>query len=773
MGHFWTAIGIVTVLAIPLCAALGDDRQPLRLWYAQPARQWVEALAIGNGRLGAMAFGGVERERLQINEDTFWSGGPYDPARDDTAADLAEARRLVFAGKYSEADRIIHQKLLGRPSGQMSYQPIGDLIIEMAGAGDVSAYRRELDLDSAVATVSWKRGGIRFTREAFASPVAGVIVVRLTADRPRSVSARLSLNTPQSAAIQPVGPAEVVMTGSGPAYRGVPGALRFACRVRAVPSGGSARIEEGRIVIEDADAVTILLDAATSYVNWRDVSGDPVAATKRRIQAAARQSFSGLRSAHIAEHRRLFRRVSLDLGSSPAADKPTDERLKAFAGGADDPQLAALYYQFGRYLLICSSRPGTQPANLQGLWNESTSPPWDSKYTININTEMNYWPAESANLSECGEPLARMLREMAESGARTAKRMFGARGWVCFHNTDLWRATAAIDGPWAYTPICGAWLATYLWERYLFSGERTHLEEAYPILKGAAEFFLDTLVEDPKTGFLVTCPTASPENRHAKGAYACAGSTMDNQILRDLFAYVIEASTTLNRDSDLRMQLESARRRLPPDRIGKAGQLQEWMEDWDMEAPEIHHRHVSHLYGLFPSAQITPRRTPELARAVRKSLEIRGDEATGWSLGWKLNLWARLLDSERAYKLLRMLLDPSRTYPNLFDAHPPFQIDGNFGGVSGINEMLLQSHSGEIELLPALPKAWPSGSVSGLRARGGVEVAIRWRDGKLAEARLKGLRAGEHRVRYGDRQTALRLRKGQAVLLSGELEAAP
>ena len=769
MAHFWTAVCIATALAVPLCAALGDNRQPLRLWYDKPARQWVEALAIGNGRLGAMVFGGVERERLQINEDTFWSGVPYDPAHDGTAADLAEARGLVFAAQYAAADRIIHEKLLGRPSGQMSYQPIGDLIIETEAGGAVSDYRRELDLDSAVATVSWTRKGVRFTREAFASPVAATIVVRITADRPQSVSARISLETPQTAAIHPVGPAETLMTGTGPAYRGVPGALRYACRVRAMPSGGNAHIEGDAVVVKDADAVTILLDAATSYVNWRDVSGDPVAATKRRIEAAARQSYTGLRSAHIAEHRRLFQRVTLDLGASSASERPTDERLKAFAEGADDPHLAALYYQFGRYLLICSSRPGAQPANLQGLWNESPSPPWDSKYTININTEMNYWPTESANLSECGEPLVRMLKEMAESGARTARRMFGARGWVCFHNTDIWRATAAIDGPWAYTPTCGAWLATYLWERYLFSGERKHLEEAYAVLKGAAEFFLDTLIEHPKAGYLVTCPTASPENRHAKGAFACAGSTLDNQILRDVFAYVIQGSTALNRDAGLRARIEAARRRLPPDRVGKAGQLQEWMEDWDMEAPERHHRHVSHLYGLFPSAQITPRNTPDLAQAVRKSLEIRGDEATGWSLGWKLNLWARLLDGERAHKLLRMLLDPSRTYPNLFDAHPPFQIDGNFGGVSGINEMLLQSHAGEIELLPALPKAWPSGTVSGLRARGGVEVAIRWADGRLVEARIKARRTGEHTIRYGEVTAVVTLRKGQTRTLNGAL----
>ncbi len=484
-----------------------------------------------------------------------------------------------------------------------------------------------------------------------------------------------------------------------------------------------------------------------------------------------RLSFAELRSRHVAEHQRLFRRVSLDLGTTDAAKHPTDERLKNFASGTADPQLASLYFQFGRYLLISSSRPGTQPATLQGIWNESKNPPWDSKYTININTEMNYWPAENCNLSECSEPLTRMVKELSESGARTARKMFNARGWVCFHNTDLWRATAPIDGPWAFTPTCGAWLSTHLWDHFLFTRDTNYLADVYPALKGAAEFFLDYLVEEPTHKWLVTCPSASPENSHPKRAQVCAGPTMDNQIVRDTFNQCIGAAEILGLDKDLRAQLAAARDRLPPNQIGKAGQLQEWLEDWDMEAPERHHRHVSHLYGLFPSAQITPRGTPDLAKAVRQSLEIRGDAATGWSLGWKVNLWARLQDAERTYKLLQMLLDPTRTYPNLFDAHPPFQIDGNFGGTCGIAEMLVQSHAGEIELLPALPKAWPNGSIKGLKARGGVEIDLAWKDGALADAVLRSSVGGQHQLRLGIITRNVSLAPNATLRIDGNLDS--
>ena len=513
--------------------------------------------------------------------------------------------------------------------------------------------------------------------------------------------------------------------------------------------------------------MTILLAANTSYKRFDDVSGDPESAAQKTLASAGRKSLDSLRDAHVKAHRKLFGRVKFSLGKSSGDALPTDERVKR-ATKQDDPGLAALYFHYGRYLLICSSRPGTQPANLQGIWNDSRTPPWDSKYTININTEMNYWPAEPANLGECVEPLIALVEDLAKSGQRTARRHYGASGWVCHHNTDLWRATAPIDGPvWGMWPLGGAWLALHLWERWEFGGDRKFLARAYPTLKGAAQFFLDTLVTEKTHGWLVTSPSSSPENTHPHGTSICAGPTMDNQILRDLFSRTAQAAEILGVDPEFRAKLDSARAKLPPDRIGAQGQLQEWLEDWDAQAPEQQHRHVSHLYGLFPSGQISAKKTPELAKAVEKTLNVRGDKTTGWAIAWRLNLWARLGDGERAHSILKLLLDPSRTYPNLFDAHPPFQIDGNFGGASGMIELLLQSHDGEIDLLPALPKAWPDGEISGLRARGGFEIDLVWRGGQLVEARIKSVWGTRATVRYGERVRELRLRRGQSATLSG------
>ncbi len=797
MNCFHHLIMCCAIAGAAVTSAIAADLQPVKLWYPKPAQNWNEALPIGNGRLGAMVFGGAPEERIQFNESTLWTGEPHEYQHEGAVKFLPQIRRLLqemrqlerealkldpdrkspeskekwkaARAKQKEAEDLALKEFMSVPLRQKAYQPFGDLRLILAGHEQPAGYHRELDLDTAIATTRYRAGGVTFTREVFASHPDQAIVVRIAASKPGRTSFVARLTSEHK-------PAKTrAAAGDTLALAGhvEDGGTRFEARLRAVAEGGKVCVTDEQIIVENADAVTLLLVGATSFKNYRDMGADPAARCGKTLEAIARRPFGAMRQAHIADRQALFRRVALDLGRTAAADHPTDQRIAEFAAG-DDPGLVALTFQFGRYLAIAASRPGGQPTNLQGIWNELVKPPWDSKFTCNINTEMNYWPVEVANLSECATPLFDALEELAASGRKTARAHYGARGWVLHHNFDLWRGTAPINasnhGIW---PTGGAWLCEHLWEHYLFTGDKKFLaRRAYPLMKGAAEFFAHFLVQDPITGWLISGPSNSPE----QGGLVM-GPTMDHQIIRALFASTAGAARVLRRDKEFAAKLDALRQQIAPNLVGRHGQLQEWLEDKD--DPKNQHRHLSHLWGVYPGSEITWQEK-KLFNAARQSLLFRGDAANGWSMGWKVCLWARFLDGDHALLILRNLLSPAvrgrdlrakgGMYPNLFDSCPPFQIDGNFGACAGIAEMLLQSHAGELHLLPALPKAWPDGSVRGLRARGGFEVDIAWRDGKMTDVAIHSLLGSSCRVRYAGDTAELLIDKGETRRLDGKLQ---
>ena len=767
---------VMVALGLLSCNPETRETDPSQtLWYDSPAETWTEALPVGNGRLGAMVYGGTVKELIQFNEETLWTGQPHDYANPGAHGYLDTLRRLLWEGKQDEAHRLGNDRFMSSPLRQLNYSAFGEIELNFAGRdGETGNYRRQLNLENAISSVSYEQGGVRYLREVFASAPARALIIRMEASEKGAISFSAGMSSPHEDYSVRVEDNVLILTGKANNYEesqgrhaavGYPDSkLTFEARLRIMHQGGELIRGERSLGLSGASSVTLHLVAATSFVNYRDISADPAERCLQDLSLTAGKKYARLKAEHAQDYAGLYGRVSLDLGNSELSLRPTDERLASFYQDTD-PSLVTLLYQYGRYLLISSSRPGTQPANLQGIWNHQLSPAWDSKYTININTEMNYWPAEITNLAELADPLIRLVEDLSETGKNVAREHYGLDGWVAHHNTDIWRGAAPINnanhGVW---PTGGAWLCQHLWWHYVFSGDREYLaERAYPVMKEASRFFADYLVAyPPKADWLVSGPSNSPE----LGGMVM-GPTMDHQIIRNLFANTIEAAMILDRDESFAKDLQHIRARIAPNQIGQYGQLQEWLEDQD--DPENQHRHVSHLWGLHPGNEIHPLTTPELAEACRVTLSHRGDGGTGWSRAWKINFWARLLDGDHSFLLLKNLMVPAGSkgvsygghagglYNNLFDAHPPFQIDGNFGATSGITEMLLQSHlrdgNGDYfqDILPALPSALPSGSVAGLRGRGGFEISMDWENMEPVRLEVISKSGNTLKLRYADK----------------------
>ena len=799
---------VVLILLIALCSQTAKAGSPYQLWYDRPAMTWTQALPVGNGTMGGMVYGTPAVERIQLNEETIWAGQPNQVCNPAAKENLPKVRQLIFEGKYKEAEKLANEKVMPLGANQncgMPYQPFGDLWIAMPGHANYTEYERLLDLDNARSVVRYTVDGVRYERETLAPLGSKVITIHLTASRPGMISFTASFNTPHSDVLTGGEGMEATLTGVTSKHENLKGKVRFQGRMTVQTKGGQSSQADGQLSVKAADEATLYVTVGTNVVNYKDITGNEEAQSRQRLRDAVAKGYEQLKKQHEDLYHRYYDRVRIDLGKDLYAGMPTSKRIEQFAAteknGKPDNHLVATYFQFGRYLLISSSQPDNiNPANLQGIWNEKMFPSWDSKYTTNINLEMNYWPSEVCNLTEMNGPLFRLIREISETGRQTAHDMYGAEGWVLHHNTDQWRITGPVDhastGLWS---TGSGWICRHLWEHYLYSGDKDFLREAYPIMLEAARFYTQTLVKHPRLGYLVICPGESPEHGgKGRGSTLDAGVTMDNQIVTELFTEVLQAAKVLDDKNPLLQTIREQLPQLAPMKVGSWGQLQEWLDDVD--DPKDDHRHFSHLYGIYPSNQITASRTPELFEAAKVSLQHRGDVSTGWSMGWKVCSWARFFDGNHAYKLIQDQLTLTAdtflifgttkqhggTYPNMFDAHPPFQIDGNFGCTAGIAEMLLQSHETTKEglpilhLLPALPDVWKDGSISGLRARGGFEVSMNWSENRLLSAVIKSMNGGTLTVRTatplkqkGKKEGSyylynIKTRKGQTITLNAK-----